>query len=39
MVLDGAYGTAIQARGLEGDDYRGERLLTTPATSPATRTS
>ncbi|GIU99554.1 MAG: hypothetical protein KatS3mg014_1170 [Actinomycetota bacterium] len=30
LVLDGAYGTAIQARGLSDDDYRGERFRDHP---------
>jgi 5-methyltetrahydrofolate--homocysteine methyltransferase len=30
LVLDGAYGTAIQARNLTGDDYRGERFRDHP---------
>src|SRR5215204_1797821 len=30
LVLDGAYGTAIQARNLAGDDYRGERFRDHP---------
>jgi 5-methyltetrahydrofolate--homocysteine methyltransferase len=30
LVLDGAYGTAIQARGLTDDDYRGERFRDHP---------
>jgi 5-methyltetrahydrofolate--homocysteine methyltransferase len=30
LVLDGAYGTAIQARGLTEDDYRGERFRDHP---------
>ena len=30
LVLDGAYGTAIQARGLTEDDYRGERFADHP---------
>ena len=38
LVLDGAYGTAIQARNLSDDDYRGERFGDHTATSRATRT-
>ncbi|HET7236903.1 MAG TPA: methionine synthase [Actinomycetota bacterium] len=30
LVLDGAYGTAIQGRGLTDDDYRGERFRDHP---------
>ena len=30
LVLDGAYGTAIQARNLTDDDYRGERFRNHP---------
>jgi 5-methyltetrahydrofolate--homocysteine methyltransferase len=30
LVLDGAYGTAIQARGLADEDYRGERFRDHP---------
>jgi 5-methyltetrahydrofolate--homocysteine methyltransferase len=30
LVLDGAYGTAIQARGLTEDDYRGDRFRDHP---------
>jgi 5-methyltetrahydrofolate--homocysteine methyltransferase len=30
LVLDGAYGTAIQARGLSAEDYRGERFRDHP---------
>jgi 5-methyltetrahydrofolate--homocysteine methyltransferase len=30
LVLDGAYGTAIQARGLTDEDYRGERFRDHP---------
>src|SRR3990172_2987464 len=30
LVLDGAYGTAIQARGLIEEDYRGERFRDHP---------
>src|ERR671911_1210848 len=30
LVLDGAYGTAIQARNLADDDYRGERFRDHP---------
>ena len=30
LVLDGAYGTAIQARGLGDEDYRGERFRDHP---------
>jgi 5-methyltetrahydrofolate--homocysteine methyltransferase len=30
LVLDGAYGTAIQARGLTDDDYRGQRFREHP---------
>jgi 5-methyltetrahydrofolate--homocysteine methyltransferase len=30
LVLDGAYGTAIQARNLSDDDYRGERFRDHP---------
>jgi 5-methyltetrahydrofolate--homocysteine methyltransferase len=30
IVLDGAYGTAIQARGLSSEDYRGERFRDHP---------
>jgi 5-methyltetrahydrofolate--homocysteine methyltransferase len=30
LVLDGAYGTAIQARGLSDEDYRGERFRDHP---------
>src|SRR5262245_3924230 len=30
LVLDGAYGTAIQARNLSGEDYRGDRFRDHP---------
>jgi 5-methyltetrahydrofolate--homocysteine methyltransferase len=30
LILDGAYGTAIQARGLSDADYRGERFRDHP---------
>ncbi|MEX2203625.1 MAG: methionine synthase [Actinomycetota bacterium] len=30
LILDGAYGTAIQARGLSDDDYRGDRFRDHP---------
>src|SRR3990172_6718055 len=30
LVLDGAYGTAIQSRGLSDEDYRGDRFRDHP---------
>src|SRR5688572_25618751 len=30
LILDGAYGTAIQARGLSDEDYRGDRFRDHP---------
>ena len=38
-MLDGAWGTMVQAPGSRAEDYRGERFRDHPPTSPATRTS
>jgi len=39
LVIDGAMGTLLQARGLSEDDYRGERLRDWPREVRATTSS